>query len=137
LFIPHHHTSNSRTKLKAKMVGVVLNKHVHRWKYFLVLKRREGRVSTMKHDIHTIFLHIVSKETILFWLWPYVLWPLITVHKCAETIQGRKLFNGGNYMKKYDICFNAKFWNMSLHCGTWWGMQNGMCFSFVKMFVIY
>ena len=25
----------------------------------------------------------------------------MTVHKCAETIQGRKLFKGGNYMRKY------------------------------------
>ena len=49
----------------------------------------------------TVFPHIVSAETILFWLWPYVLWPLISVHKCAETIQGRKLFKGGNYMRKY------------------------------------
>ena len=23
------------------------------------------------------------------------------VHKCVETIQGRKLFKGGNYMRKY------------------------------------
>ena len=27
--------------------------------------------------------------------------PLIIVHECAETIQGRKLFKGGNYMRKY------------------------------------
>ena len=25
----------------------------------------------------------------------------VTVHKCAETVQGRKLFKGGNYMRKY------------------------------------
>ena len=25
------------------------------------------------------------------------------VHKCAETIQGRKLFKSGNYMRKYAI----------------------------------
>ena len=49
----------------------------------------------------TVFPHIVSAEAILFWIFPYVLWPLITVHKCAETIQGRKLFMGGNYMRKY------------------------------------
>ena len=54
-----------------------------------------------KMELHTVFPHIVSAETILFWLWPYVLWPLITLHKCAETIQGRKLFKGGNYMRKY------------------------------------
>ena len=51
----------------------------------------------------TVFPHIVSAETILFWLLPYVLWPLITVHKCAETIQGRKPFKGGNYMRKYGM----------------------------------
>ena len=53
--------------------------------------------------LYTVFPHIVSVETILFWLWPYVLWPLITVHKCAESIQGRKLFKGGNYKRKYGI----------------------------------
>ena len=56
---------------------------------------------TQNFTIHTVFPHIVSVETILFWIFPYVLWPLITVHKCAETIQGRKLFKGGNYMRKY------------------------------------
>ena len=29
--------------------------------------------------------------------------PKVTVHKGAETIQGRKLFKGGNYMRKYGI----------------------------------
>ena len=28
---------------------------------------------------------------------------MVTVHKGAETIQGRKLFKGGNYMRKYGI----------------------------------
>ena len=27
--------------------------------------------------------------------------PKVTVHKGAETVQGRKLFKGGNYMRKY------------------------------------
>ena len=58
-----------------------------------------------------VFPHIVSAETILFWLLPYVLWPLITVHKCAETIQGRKLFKGGNYMRKYGTqCYHVTVW---------------------------
>ena len=30
---------------------------------------------------------------------------LITVHKSAETIQGRKLFKGGNYFRRYSRCF--------------------------------
>ena len=30
--------------------------------------------------------------------------PNVTVHKGAETFQGRKLFKGGNYMRKYGIC---------------------------------
>ena len=29
--------------------------------------------------------------------------PKVTVHKGAETIQGRKLFKGGNYMRKCGI----------------------------------
>ena len=48
---------------------------------------------------YTVFPHIVSAETILFWLWPYVLWPLVTVHKSAETIQGRKLYEEIRYVK--------------------------------------
>ena len=35
---------------------------------------------------------------------PYVLWPLVTVHTGAATIQVRKLFKGGNYMRKYGKC---------------------------------
>ena len=31
--------------------------------------------------------------------------PKVTVHKSAETIQGRKLFKGGNYMRNYGILF--------------------------------
>ena len=31
--------------------------------------------------------------------------PKVTVHKDAETIQGRKLFRGGNYMRKYGITY--------------------------------
>ena len=41
---------------------------------------------------HTVFPRIVSAETILFWLWPYVLWPLVTVHKSAETIRGNTVY---------------------------------------------
>ena len=33
--------------------------------------------------------------------------PKVTVHKGAETIQGRKLFKGGKYMRKYGICITA------------------------------
>ena len=47
---------------------------------------------------YTVFPRIVSAETILFWIYPYVLWPLITVHKCAETIQGRKLYEEIRYV---------------------------------------
>ena len=59
---------------------------------------------------YTVFPRIVSAETILFWLWPYVLWPLITVHKCAETIQVRKLFKGGNYSRKYGNLKILQIW---------------------------
>ena len=33
--------------------------------------------------------------------------PKVIVHKCAENIQGRKLFKGGNYMMKYGIPYTA------------------------------
>ena len=55
---------------------------------------------SIRFKINTVFPHIVSAETILFWVRPYVLWPLITVHKCAETIQGRKLYEEIRYLKK-------------------------------------
>ena len=57
--------------------------------------------------IHTVFPHIVSAETILFLNLEIqrsqYIRPKVTVHKCAETIQGRKLFKGGNYRRKYGI----------------------------------
>ena len=34
--------------------------------------------------------------------------PKVTVQKGAETIQGRKLFKGGNYMRKYGMCIFYK-----------------------------
>ena len=34
--------------------------------------------------------------------------PKVTVHKGAETIQGRKVFKGGNYMRKYGICISLR-----------------------------
>jgi hypothetical protein len=33
--------------------------------------------------------------------------PKVTVHKCAETIQGRKLFKGGNYSREETIQGNT------------------------------
>ena len=33
--------------------------------------------------------------------------PKVTIHKYAETIQGRKLFKGGNYSRKYGMYFDA------------------------------
>ena len=44
----------------------------------------------------TVFPYIVSAETILFWIWKskisQYIRPKVTVHKCEETIQGRKLY---------------------------------------------
>ena len=47
------------------------------------------------------FLTIFGLFFSIYRISSYRLWPLISVHKCAETIQGRKLFKGGNYMRKY------------------------------------
>ena len=85
---------------------------------------------------HTVFPGIVSPESILFWIQPYVLWPLVTVHTGAETIQGRKLFKGGNYMRKYGICF------LSLHILSksswliWWLKKKRFCSRFHIILII-
>ena len=48
----------------------------------------------------TVFPRIVSAETILFWVWPYWLWPLLTGnYSRVETIQGQKLFAEIRYVK--------------------------------------
>ena len=44
---------------------------------------------------YTIFPHIVFAETILFEFGN----PKVTVHKCAETIQGRKLYEEIRYKR--------------------------------------
>ena len=58
-------------------------------------------------SLDTIFPHIVSAETTFFLHLEIqrsqYISPKVTVHKGAETIQGRKLFKGGNYMRKYGI----------------------------------
>ena len=63
--------------------------------------------------IHTVFPYIVSAQTILFEFGN----PKITVHKGAETIQGRKLFKGGNYMRKHGIQNSIKiYFRMPTDC---------------------
>ena len=63
--------------------------------------------------------------------------PKVTVHKGAETIQGRKLFKGGNYMRKYGIYWLdgiilSKFWkefwqksNNSVFHPEFWSEKKG------------
>ena len=54
-----------------------------------------------------VFSHTVSVETFFFLNLEVqrsqYIRPKVIVHKCAETIQGRKLFKGGNYTRKYGI----------------------------------
>ena len=76
------------------------------------------RTTCKAEQIHkittTLFPRIVFAKTILFWFWHYELWPLVIVHKSVETIQGRKLFKGGNYLRRYGIItqndFLGPFW---------------------------
>ena len=79
----------------------------------------------------TLFPRIVSAETILFWIWPYVLWPLLTVHKSAETIQGRKLFKGRNYSRKYGIQSDKKLTTKQ------WGLRTTRCLKPRFNFIFY
>ena len=91
------------------MVDLAMSIFVFLTKFLIFWHPRHPRVcicSNLKplFETDTVFPRKVSAETILFWTWPYVMWPLITVHKSAETIQGRKLFMNRNYSRK---------------CGSW------------------
>ena len=88
-------------------------------KYFIdlslmYLKNLKNRVRKF------LFPRIVSAATILFWIWPYVLWPLVTVHKSAETIQGRKLFAEIRYSE------NSNFWSEQVAVSkfVFWNIAN-------------
>ena len=64
------------------------------------LKKSHARLKKNKN----VFPHIVSVETILFLILKskdQSQANQFTLHKCAEIIQGSKLFKGGNYMRKY------------------------------------
>ena len=62
----------------------------------------------MSQECNTIFPHIVSAETIFFLSLEIqrsqYIRPKVTIHKCAETIQGRRLVKGGNNSKAETIC---------------------------------
>ena len=60
-------------------------------------KKEEDSVSG-KRTVHTVFPH--SFLNLEMQRSQYIR-PKVTVHRGAETIQGRKLFKGGNYMRKY------------------------------------
>ena len=61
-----------------------------------------------KKLLNTVFPHIVSAETIFFEFGNF----RVTVYKCADAIQWRKLFKGGNYMRKYGIQDYIKIVNL-------------------------
>ena len=48
-------------------------------------------------NVNNVFPCIVSAERSQY------IRPKVRVHKGAETIQGRELFKGGNYMRKYGM----------------------------------
>ena len=60
--------------------------------------------------------------------------PKVKVHKCEETTQGRKLFKGGNYMRKYgtqdvvQLCFKISFYLF-----IYLGEGNSFFSSFMQM----
>ena len=64
----------------------------------------------------TVFPHIVHAETILFWIWKSI--GHSTQGQRSQYIKVRKLFKGGNYMRKYGIqflklfiCFMTLIWS--------------------------
>ena len=70
--------------------NILLNKCFYEPKGYSTSRTKWTLQKTLhKIPLYTLFCHIVSAETILLWIWPYVLWPL---DKSAETIQWWKLF---------------------------------------------
>ena len=64
--------------------------------YNIYIDEKEYRISSYSFRGNYSFLNLEIQRS------QYIR-PKVTVHKCAETIQGRKLFKGGNYMRKYGI----------------------------------
>ena len=77
------------------------------WNHFWTFWTCPNWFGWVQNHLHTVFPHIVSTETILFLNLEIqesqYIRPKVTTHKCAETIQGRKLFKGRNYMRKYGM----------------------------------
>ena len=67
------------------------------WTRKLAHKIELSQITLLNNIMFTVFPQIVSVETIFF---EYV---QVTVYESEETIQGRKLFKGGNYSWKYRI----------------------------------
>ena len=65
-----------------------------------VKKSQNYRISSYSFRGNYSFLHLEIQRS------QYIK-PKVTVHKCAETIQGDKLFKGGNYMRIYGMYFNG------------------------------
>ena len=63
----------------------------------------------------TVFLQLVSEETILFWIWPYVLWPNM-----------QNLFKGGNYSRTKTIHRNT-VWTVTFVLNYWFCSYINMC----------
>ena len=78
--------------------------------------------SKIKMNYIPYFREFFPRKLFFFWIWPDVLWPLVTVNKSAETIQGRKLFKGGNYSRKYGIqkgSFSIQIWRTKKNSLPW------------------
>ena len=63
---------------------------------FPPLLQVENRISSDSFHGNYSFLHLEIQRS-------QYLRPKVTVHKGAESIQGRKVFKGGNYMRKYGM----------------------------------
>ena len=58
----------------------------------------------------------------------------VTVHKCVETIQGWKLFKGGNYMRKYGMYMYVLL-TLYVNCTYWCkGKNNKNLYSVYKTY---
>ena len=63
-----------------------------------ILDMYNYRISSYSYRGNYYFLNLEIQRSL------YIM-PKVTVHTCAETIQGRKLFKGGNYVMKYGMFY--------------------------------
>ena len=99
------------------------NKLIHWIVFYWIQKRKRYHISSYS---------FCGNYTFLTFALLYVLWPLITVHKCAETIWGNTVFNsldwtqirGPYYSERFSIMYKIMV-DMNGELSTYYACESG------------